>query len=377
MLLLRNSASKYELGQLAGACRRLTPQVVDGSLLAYLGFGVGAHMTGNRSSRAIWISLASVLISASAGSGALAQSYSIKETVVRLNKSVALAKAAIAQCDYDKYVEQQGKYDFFLTNFGVHNPNGIQPFPFPPYPFPCLPRSRFSDIPHVAGPPYRGGDTLFVADRGSLYTSLLGGGTAGRTPFDVTPPFSAPGNSGFLEVDMGFRTQVSGTPWMYGARFGVIGGPLGNAEFYPASGFDYSARQRITGIGEFSGSWTNLVESGNRDGSNQTFGIINRLTVEGSLGVALGSREVVARMPGFDFKDTTTDLGVTSAIRIEVPFSDYLSGLAQVRYLHMLPGTVNIPGPVNVTSDIWYFGAGISINLTPLLRRRDDRYPVM
>lgn len=202
------------------------------------------------------------------------------------------------------------------------------------------------------------------------YVSILGGGTAGRTPFDVTPPFSAPGNGGFFEADIGLRTQVPAAPWMVGARFGVIAGPWGNAEFYPASGFDYSARQRFTGIAEITGAW---------DGSNQTLRIIQRLKVEASLGVAVGSREVVGRLdlPSFNVRDTDIDFGVTSSVRIEVPVTDYLSGLVQLRYLHTFPGTVNIPGPVSITSDIWYFGAGISIKLNPPLRRGDDRYPVM
>lgn len=211
-----------------------------------------------------------------------------------------------------------------------------------------------------------------------FYVSILGGYGSSRTNFDVTPSFNVNGSGGYGEIGAGIRVPVPNSNVFFDARVSGLFGDLGGSTFYAPSGGTYTVRQDPMAIAEGSIGFympdAPLLNRQYGQGAFPTFVAGQKVrwsapSISFGFGIVAFHRFYVdAEAAFFRAQDTTKfdNTGLTTSVRIDIPFTQSVLGTAQFRYNYFPETAVFIPGAVNISTNQFYGGFGITIPLTPL-----------
>jgi hypothetical protein len=182
------------------------------------------------------------------------------------------------------------------------------------------------------------------------FLGLEGGVRQSGTDFDVTPPFNVDGTTGVVGINGGFMFTPSGSNYFFGPRVGVLvgfgSGSISNPPASPA--FTYKVAM----------PWTFFYEA--EVGTNIASLFSNNTRMHVSLGGATVNTSVTGTTPGFSVTSSVTRTGLTASAGIEFPIAPALFVGAQIRYINVPTGTVNIPGMVPISSNTYIGTLGLT-----------------
>jgi hypothetical protein len=205
----------------------------------------------------------------------------------------------------------------------------------------------------------------------SPFLSLFGGIGGGTTTFNSSPAFDVNPFGGFFEVGAGAVTPLFGDVSV-GARFSVLGSGQRGSTFYQPSNATYTVREDLALMPEFEMRVDHIL---GRRPAPDPLTIADFPSLDPLLVLTAGPvwdfrkikfaifNEYDLRTPNERFRDAMA--GFTMSAGLEQAFGTMGPTTARLgvrfRFTHLPEHSVDIPGPVDVKSNTYYVGLGVTL----------------
>ena len=193
------------------------------------------------------------------------------------------------------------------------------------------------------------------------FVGLEGGIRQSGTDFAVTPPFNVDATTGVVGVNGGLMFMPPGSNYFFGPRIGALfgfgSGSIANPLASP--GFTYKVEM----------PWTIFYEA--EVGANIGALFSNDTRVHASVGGATVNTSVTGTTLGLTVTSSTTRTGLTASAGIDLAVTPTLFIGAQLRYINVSTGMVDIPGAVPIASNVYIGTVGVTWTVSDARLKRD------